>query len=74
MPALIPEIEKLTLAERIQLVEDLWDSIAEEAGDSLQLTEAQITELRRRAQAHRDDPNSAIPWEQLRAELSGRIA
>jgi putative addiction module component (TIGR02574 family) len=54
---LMPEIARLTLAERIQLVEDLWDSIAAEASQSLKLTE---------------DPGAAIPWAQVRAELSGR--
>lgn len=74
MAALLPEIEKLTLAERIQLVEDLWGSIASEASEALPLTEAQIAELRRRARAHQENPAAAISWEQLRAELTGRIA
>jgi putative addiction module component (TIGR02574 family) len=74
MTILSPEIAKLTVAERIQLVADLWDSIAAEAGQALTLTEAQIAELRRRAQAHRDSPESAISCEQRRAELSGRLA
>jgi len=72
MSTLIPEIAGLTLAERIQLVEALWDSIAAEAGQSLPLTEEQRAELQRRAQAHRDNPGAALPWEQVRAELSGR--
>jgi putative addiction module component (TIGR02574 family) len=71
MTALPSEIAKLSLAERIELVEDLWDSIASEAADSLTLTDAQKAELRRRMQAHRDDPNSALPWESVRAELLG---
>jgi len=69
---LMPETARLTLAERIQLVEDLWDSIAAEASQSLKLTEEQRAELQRRAQAHKDDPGAAIPWAQVRAELSGR--
>lgn len=73
MPTLTPEIARLTLAERIQLVEDLWDSIAAEASQKLPLTEEQLKELRRRAQAHGERPDAALPWEQVRAELSGRI-
>ena len=38
VPTLMPEIANLTLAERIQLVEDLWDSIAAEAGGALPLS------------------------------------
>jgi putative addiction module component (TIGR02574 family) len=74
MASLSPELNKLTLAERIQLVEDLWDSIAAEANESVPLTENQLAELRRRVRAHQDNPAAAIPWEQLRAELTGRIA
>ncbi len=73
MPTLTPEIARLTLAERIQLVEDLWDSIAAEASRSLPLTEEQLDELQRRAQAHKDNPGAAIAWEQVRAELGGRV-
>ena len=73
MSTLTPEITRLTLAERIQLVEDLWDSIAAEASQNLPLTEVQAEELARRAEAHKEDPDAAIPWEQVRAELSGRL-
>ncbi|MBK9243893.1 MAG: addiction module protein [Burkholderiales bacterium] len=73
MSTLTPEIARLSLAERIQLVEDLWDSIAAEASHSLPLTEEQLAELQRRAQAHKEHPGAAIPWEQVRAELGGRV-
>ena len=72
MPTLTPEIAHLTLAERIQLVEDLWDSIAAEASQSSPLSEEQLNELQQRAQAHRDHPEEAIPWDRVRAELTGR--
>ena len=73
MPTLATEIACLTMAERIQLVEDLWDSIAAEAGQSVVLTEEQLSELHRRAQAHKDHPDAAIAWDQVRAELTGRV-
>lgn len=65
----------LSIDERLQLVEDIWDSIADEANvrpDSLPLSPAHVAELRRRladADAHPDD---GIPWEQLRTELMQR--
>ena len=64
-----PEIAKLSLAERVQLVEDLWDSIAEETQGAVTLSQAQAVELERRLREHEADPSSAIPWEQVRAEL-----
>ena len=65
----------LSIDERLQLVEELWDSIAEEANiraDALPLSAAQVAELQRRiaeADAHPDD---GIPWEKVRAELMQR--
>ena len=64
------EFRHLSVAERIQLVEDIWDSIAEHP-DAVPLTDAQRTEIDRRLAEHHRDPASAIPWEQVRAELLG---
>ncbi|MBV8062386.1 MAG: addiction module protein [Nevskia sp.] len=69
MSTLAPELANLSIAERIQLVEDLWDSIAEDSPDSLSLNPAQLAELERRLSEHDADPATAIAWEQVRAEL-----
>lgn len=69
MPTLTVAAEymKLSLSERIQLVEDIWDSIAAEAPDTVELSQAQKAELHRRVAAHRADPSSSVPWEQVRS-------
>lgn len=59
----------LPISERIELVEDIWDSIAEETSATAQLTPEQRVELHRRLAEHRADPSSSIPWEQVRATL-----
>lgn len=59
----------LPISERIELVEDIWDSIAEETSSPLQLSEAERMELRRRLAEHQADPASSIPWEQVRETL-----
>ncbi len=64
----IEELLKLSVAERIQLVEDLWDSIAADA-DDFPLTDAQKAELDRRLEEHEADPGSAIPWAEVRERL-----
>lgn len=64
----IEELLKLSVAERIQLVEDLWDSIAADP-EGFPLTEAQKAELDRRLEEHRADPDSAVPWEEVRERL-----
>lgn len=66
------EILKLSVAERLELVGDIWDSIAADAPGSIELSEAQRRELRRRLAEHDADPASAIPWSQVRDELLPR--
>jgi putative addiction module component (TIGR02574 family) len=61
--------KELPISERIQLVEDIWDSIAEETPGPLQLSTEERAELHRRYAAHQADPSSSIPWEQVRAAL-----
>jgi putative addiction module component (TIGR02574 family) len=70
--ALRRELFKLSAAERLELVEELWDSIAAEAernADVLPLTDGQKEELDRRIAAHRADPSRVVPWEEVRKEL-----
>jgi len=62
-------LEKLSLAERIQLVEDLWDSIAQTSGESLPVPEWQKAELERRRQEYLRNPESAIPWSEVKRSI-----
>lgn len=66
------EIEKLSIDERIALVQAIWDSIAAEV-EFLSLTEAKRQEVDRRLAAHRANPQAAIPWEQVEAEALARL-
>lgn len=68
MTALRDEILKLSVVERLQLVEEIWDSLTEDAVD-MPLSDELKRELDRRLALHRANPESAIPWEQVRAEL-----
>jgi putative addiction module component (TIGR02574 family) len=67
-----PELLKLGPAERIQLAQDSWDSIAEEE-DALPLTDGHRAELDRRMAEHERDPSSAVPWSEVRARLRERF-
>jgi len=62
-------LEKLPLAERIQLVEDLWDSIARSQEQELPVPEWQKAELRRRRQEYLKDPESAKPWSEVKRSI-----
>ncbi len=63
-------LDRLSLAERILLVEELWDSIAAQP-DGFALSEPHKQELQRRLDAYRDDPKAGAPWEEVRARLRG---
>jgi len=66
------DIMELSVAERILLVEDIWDSIAE-APEALPLTAAQKEELDRRLAAYHQNPSMGSPWHEVVARIkSGR--
>lgn len=69
MPASRTSYLDLSVAERIALVTDIWDSIALENPPSLVLTPAQQEQVRARLAAHERDPGTAVEWEQVRSQL-----
>ena len=64
----LSELLKLPVAERIKLVEAIWDSIAA-APDTLVLTDAEREELDRRWTAYERDPSVGSPWAEVRARI-----
>jgi putative addiction module component (TIGR02574 family) len=62
------EIEQLSVAERVQLAEEIWDSIVA-TPERLPVTDAQREELDRRLALHEREPSRVIPWEEVRAKL-----
>jgi putative addiction module component (TIGR02574 family) len=66
-------IGRLSVDERLQLVEETWDSIADEVEGS-PLTDAQRQEVDRRWAAHLANPQAAVPWEQVEAEILNRLS
>lgn len=66
------DISRLSIAERIQLAEDLWDSVAAETG-GLPLTAAQSAELDRRLAALARDPEAGESWPVVRARIEQRL-
>ena len=64
----IQEILKLSVAERIEIVEAIWDSITA-SPESLPVTAAQKRELDRRLAEHRTNPEAGKTWEEIRDSL-----
>lgn len=65
---LTEEAKKLPVDERIALVEEIWDSIAEENG-CFELTDAQKRELDRRIQSLQENPQAGRSWEDIKSEF-----
>jgi putative addiction module component (TIGR02574 family) len=62
------EILKLSVSERIQLVEDIWDSIAAEAS-AVELSDEIREELDRRLDDQEANPGIGHSWPEVRARL-----
>ena len=61
-------IKELSVVERLQLVGDIWDGIAEEQ-ESLEITEAQRIELKRRLDEYRSSGERGSSWESIKNRL-----
>lgn len=72
--SLSDQLLKLTPAERIQLAEDLWDSVTAEPTALPTLSVAQCNEIDRRLQEHAKNPASAMSWDDVRRQLWARLA
>jgi putative addiction module component (TIGR02574 family) len=63
------DITKLSPAERLKLIEELWDSLSD---DDAPVSPAQQEELLRRAAMLDADEGQAVSWEALKEELRAR--
>jgi putative addiction module component (TIGR02574 family) len=61
----------LSISERIQLVEDIWDTIAIKA-DSLKLTEEEKKIIDSRLEKYHLNPELGSPWEDVYKRIVGR--
>jgi putative addiction module component (TIGR02574 family) len=67
----ISEIRSLSVKKRLELIEDIWDSIASDERN-IPLTTAQRRELDRRKREHVADPTAAVPWSEVHDRLRKR--
>lgn len=69
------DFRHLSAAARVQLAQDLWESLTPEEVDAeLPLTPEQMAELDRRLADLDAHPEAGVPWEQVRAELEAELA
>ncbi len=64
----VNDLLNMPVAERLRLVEDLWDSIAE-VPEKLELSDAQRKELDERLEKYHRDPEAGSPWEDVKKRI-----
>ncbi len=64
-------IDRLTVAERLALVQEILDSVSAEQ-PPVPLSDAKRQELGRRLADHLANPANVVPWEQVKAEALAR--
>ncbi len=65
-------IDLLSVGERIELAQAIWDSISPAPHTTL-ISEAQRRELDARLAAHEADPSDVIAWEQIKSDARARF-
>jgi putative addiction module component (TIGR02574 family) len=68
--SLLKEALELTPAERVELVGEIWDSIAPQ--DMPPLTDEQKQEIERRYEAMVRDPSRGSKWDDVEARLRAK--
>jgi putative addiction module component (TIGR02574 family) len=68
MSTQLEDILQLSVSERIQLAEDIWDSIAANP-ESLPLADAERQELDRRLDSYARNPDEGVPWDDLKKQV-----
>ena len=64
-------LDRLSVADRIALAQELWDSVAQEV-EQAPLSEAQRQELERRLADSTARPDAVAPWEEVKARALAR--
>lgn len=62
------DILKLPLEERVRLVEEIWDSIAE-VPEALALSDEEKLELDHLLEAYSKNPEAGSPWAEVRKRI-----
>ncbi|MFO7448272.1 MAG: addiction module protein [Ignavibacteriaceae bacterium] len=65
------QINSLSISEKILLVEEIWDSIANEEL-SFELSEKQKEAVEKRSKDFHNDPSMGRSWEEIKNEFLGK--
>lgn len=65
-------IKKLSVAERILIIEDIWDSIYSSEED-LPLTDEQKSELDSRLESYKHSPEAGKAWKDVKDNIKSHL-
>ncbi|MDJ0516862.1 MAG: addiction module protein [Trichodesmium sp. MO_231.B1] len=68
---LINQILQLSISERLELIENIWNSIAD-MPDEIELTEAQKQELDYRLELYEQNSEIGSNWEEVKQRIKNR--
>ncbi|HVF46651.1 MAG TPA: addiction module protein [Pyrinomonadaceae bacterium] len=69
MSTSVADILELSVAERIEIVEDIWNSIAADSEEPA-LADDIRAELDDRLKAYQNDPDAGVTWDELSERLT----
>jgi putative addiction module component (TIGR02574 family) len=67
----MPEVRTLSPADKLVLVSELWDDLASKPQD-IAISAEQISEVDKRLEEYRKNPNLGATWEEVKARILGQ--
>ena len=67
----LSDIQALPVADRLDLLEQIWDSVAA-SPETVPVPDWHAAELDRRLAAHADEPMDGEPWDDVKTQVGRR--
>lgn len=68
----LENIKNLSVAERILIVEEIWDSILS-SNEEFPLSDEQKNELDKRLDSYNNNPDGTRPWNEIRDDIRNML-
>jgi putative addiction module component (TIGR02574 family) len=69
MPKPLIDFSALSIDERLRLIDEVWASVVRDDPTLARLPSEEWFEIERRAIDHEHHPETAVPWEEVKAGL-----
>lgn len=69
----LSKILELSVAQRILIVEEIWDSIVADSPESVPLVESQKKELDKRLNSYQENPGAGTSWNKVKEKILSNI-